>query len=393
MINIKNFFYKYYVIIFLILIYVIYIILLNIYIKNKPIEINTSDKNFDLEIDYNIKNIDYISKIMKLKLLNKLNLLINKKQSFSEWSSTNNIIDINNHKYYFLIYEAVQNNNNNTYICRYVIDKNNIGLSWDDIIKNQLEYFITSKYSTDTNLINNMFNSGNIKEIKTIDYFWGDTLISKIVKKKTFYLSHPEFKDKDGEIINGFVIGIGIDILNLTNKNKIIYNDFIYTSYKIILHLIIIIITIIIYTFNKINNHYPFEKSILFLLLSIIYITVYLRTIEIQNSPDKEIDKVNSVNNGILSASFLISVNIYIISTITKSLSKLIIREISIVFGLALILLCLSIYKTTNYSHINNMIEIRISKQFLFNYCLLLNIYIILTYIFFIFIAKKIKSK
>jgi len=184
MINIKNFFYKYYVIIFLILIYVIYIILLNIYIKNKPIEINTSDKNFDLEIDYNIKNIDYISKIMKLKLLNKLNLLINKKQSFSEWSSTNNIIDINNHKYYFLIYEAVQNNNNNTYICRYVIDKNNIGLSWDDIIKNQLEYFITSKYSTDTNLINNMFNSGNIKEIKTIDYFWGDTLISKIVKKK-----------------------------------------------------------------------------------------------------------------------------------------------------------------------------------------------------------------
>lgn len=208
-----------------------------------------------------------------------------------------------------------------------------------------------------------------------------------------FYLSHPEFTDKDGRKINGFTLSIGVDIINLTHKNEIVYNNYVYLSYKILLYSIIIIILVITYVYNKSNKHYPTEKSVLFLFLSLLYITIYLNTIEVKSDHNKEIDKVNSVDNSILSASFLISVLIYIITTITTSLSKIIIKETSIIFGIAIILLCLSIYKTTNYGYVNKMIKLRASKQFLFNYCILLNIYIIITYIFFIFIAKKIKSQ
>lgn len=188
MVSIQKFFFKYYILLFLILFFIMYVILLNIYINNINkfnIMVSKNDKDFQSFVDYNFKNIDNISKIFKLKLSEKISLLLDKKQSFNEWVKTNNIIIIDNHKYYFLIYEKVQNSDN-AYICRYSMNENYIDISHDDIMKDQMDNVITKKYDIDIKLVDNMFNLGNDKYMGNIDYYWLDTYVNKMAKKKCF---------------------------------------------------------------------------------------------------------------------------------------------------------------------------------------------------------------
>jgi len=98
-----------------------------------------------------------------------------------------------------------------------------------------------------------------------------------------------------------------------------------------------------------------------------------------------EQDKVKDINDGILSISFLVAVNIFIIETLKKFKQKYSLHnESAFLFCLSLVLLLLSLYKKTNYSTINDMRAERIQKQLMFNLSIFINLFILINYLIFV---------
>ena len=121
-----------------------------------------------------------------------------------------------------------------------------------------------------------------------------------------------------------------------------------------------------------------------------IYIIYYSSVYENQNSLAGEANKLNNMDNGVLSASFLVGVNIFIITAIKSSLTNHLNKETSLIFAVSIILLLFSIFRITNYTSLKELIGIRVSSQFLFNYSVLLNSFILINYIIYIFFAKRV---
>jgi hypothetical protein len=98
-----------------------------------------------------------------------------------------------------------------------------------------------------------------------------------------------------------------------------------------------------------------------------------------------EIDKFTSISSGVLSISFLISASIFILSALQKNSNlKNLFQKAAVLFVISFILLLISIFKETNYSNYYNIAQIRVTKQFIFNYTVLLNLFIILNYVMYI---------
>lgn len=356
-------------------------------VKNNPITMNESDKVIAEDIEMNIKNKELITKELTKTLIERIDLLKSGKMSFTEWidyNAKNMFIKINGGEYYIFMYERTNDNKN--FICRFHAKSKYKDLLWTDIIKEQNEQFITTKYNCDPELINEMFNIGQHDKPDFISYFWNDPITNKQIKKHSIFLSHTEDgKDKNDHEYNGFVLGIGYTIENLNTTYQTKY----YKKINII-SLLIVVLTVLGITFLlnnfKIFPKFSNAKTFLFLFGSLIYILYYTNTTESLSCPNVEKDKMDNINSGILSISFLIGVNIFIISTLQHTKTIKLNQETSVIFSVSLLLLMFSIFKITNYSTTDDLIGIRISNQFVFNYSVILNIMIIINYLLFIYL-------
>lgn len=121
------------------------------------------------------------------------------------------------------------------------------------------------------------------------------------------------------------------------------------------------------------------------------YIFMYFKNEDFEATFEVEKEKVNNINNGILSVSFLIGVNIFILNTLEKGKIFYLQKETSLLLVFTLIILIMSTFKTTTYKYVNDLTKVRSQKELLLNYSLILNIFNIFNYAFYIYKSNKSK--
>jgi len=376
-------------------IFTILLIIFHLHAKKKHFNVSKSDKLLNEKIDFTYKNQNSINSVIKIELRKRLNLLFSKKMTYKEWieyNRKNNYILFKGIPYYFFIIERVYVNSNipPDFILRVSEEKKFNDLSWKDALEQIQDYFISTRFNPDPNIFLNLYYSGNEKVINEMDYYWIDPVTTNIIRKKSFYLSHPGFIDNEGNEIDGIIIAIGYSIENISDTYQVKYNDYIFNWAKWVVYFFaIFIIGVILYAQE--SKTVGTIKAVLFLFVSLLYIIIYSNVDENQNSREGEIKKINSIDNGVLSAAFLVGVNIFIISSIKTKLNNHLNKETTFIFAVSLILLLFAIFRYTNYTTLDSMIRVRITSQYLFNYSVLLNAFILINYIIFTILYFKEK--
>ena len=191
------------------------------------------------------------------------------------------------------------------------------------------------------------------------------------------------------------LLGLGYNLLDVTDIYVYNYASVIKKSY-VVLSLILIFISGLLLTNLSSNLNSTILNMFVFMVCPLVYIYFYLFIEETFSSLENENHKLEKIDNGILSVSFLISVNIFIITQ--SSLmnfgmlqKKNLFLQSIIIFSTGLIFLLMSVYKTTDYDTIQEMREVRVSKQLAFNIVLYYNIFMIINYVTMIFYKYKAK--
>lgn len=361
----------------IIFLYILIITFQILYIKLKD-QIFSNKTELDKKIEFNNYYYEEIHQYLYDVLKERVNLLVYGKMSYKEWveyMDKNKIVKFKDHIYYFFVFERGDERDAIKSIIH--ANANYVGLSWTDILKDIAEKFVFLRQTTDPNLIANFFEIGKMG-ITNMNYYWPDPIDTIPVKKESQIVTIPKGKDH-----NELNVGIGIDLENLDKSNIFQYSNFIHLSYLIIISLVTFLISIIILIVT--NKTMSIYKPYIFLILTNFYILYFLTNTEYHGKTETEINKIEQINNGILSVSFLVGVNTFIITSLTKKTNIELFTQSAIIFAISIILLLFSTFKVTDAITIDELIEDRISNQLIFNFSILLNIFVVLNYIVFIF--------
>ena len=126
-----------------------------------------------------------------------------------------------------------------------------------------------------------------------------------------------------------------------------------------------------------------------------MYIFFYLNTNEPYLSDiETEIKRNEGMTTSILGVSFLSGVNIFIMEFIYQNKKEFFI-EITCMFGVSILLLLISIYKTLSKNYLSDLISARITNELVFNLAVFLNGTIIVNFLLYsiFYIYKKKLSK
>ena len=348
------------------------------YIIQQVIIIINNKKPIDNSIKYG--DLDNIKKNIEKNLLYRADLLNSNKMTFDNWVKYNyehDVIKIDNKDFYFFIFQYI--NNQDDFLTLVHANKNYVNLAWKDVMKSQKEYFPFVKEETNEKLIHNMQDLGNLKKINSIKYFWTDPLEKSLIKKESYFMNWYDNNDKKKG-----VIGIGYNTNNILTTNTIDYSNYIHYLNIIILNVIVCLVICVIFF---IMNHKV--KSLIFLSICLLYINDYIQSKELLGSFETENLKVQSINSSILGISFLVGINVFILSSLKKEIKNNLFIESGIIFSMSLMLLLLSMFKITNFMNIRELMEDRISNQLFFNFCILLNLFVIINYVLFIISRSK----
>jgi hypothetical protein len=348
------------------------------YIIQQVIIIINNKKPIDNSIKYG--DLDNIKKNIEKNLLYRADLLNSNKMTFDNWVKYNyehDVIKIDNKDFYFFIFQYI--NNQDDFLTLVHANKNYVNLAWKDVMKSQKEYFPFVKEETNEKLIHNMQDLGNLKKINSIKYFWTDPLEKSLIKKESYFMNWYDNNDKKKG-----VIGIGYNTNNILTTNTIDYSNYIHYLNIIILNVIVCLVICVIFF---IMNHKV--KSLIFLSICLLYINDYIQSKELLGSFETENLKVQSINSSILGISFLVGINVFILSSLKREIKNNLFIESGIIFSMSLMLLLLSMFKITNFMNIRELMEDRISNQLFFNFCILLNLFVIINYVLFIISRSK----
>ena len=90
-----------------------------------------------------------------------------------------------------------------------------------------------------------------------------------------------------------------------------------------------------------------------------------------------------------MSVAFMSSVSIYI-NTKLKKVNHGLYIENSCLFAATIFMLLISSFSSTNYKTITELIQVRVTKQFFFNFAILLNLCIVLNFV--IHLSSNLKT-
>ncbi len=368
-------------------IFVFYIVIVLLQVIYTRYNISKSiSKNIDKQIEFNKENYNELENIFHRVLTERIELLTSGKMKYTEWvdyMNKENTITYKGYSYYFFAWERGKSQTPSGPTFTSIIHTNPkyINMNWDDIYKDVSEIFVFIKQTIDPELIKSFFELGKPNN-QPIKYYWIDPVDLVPVQKVSIIDVVPETKEH-----HELAVGIGIDVVNLDKIDTLYYTNYIHKSYIVLLSLVTLVVSIIIYVFSEPNNRY---KSFLFLVFSNIYITYFLNDKEYNGTPNTEIDKINTINSGMLAVSFLVGVNTYILTQLTKIKEKELFIQSALIFAISIILLLVSSFKITDAITVNNLIEDRISHQMVFNFSILLNIVVVSNYLISV-LRKKIK--
>lgn len=330
-----------------------------------------------------------LSKINNV-LLESLSKLDNDSTKLQEWFddlNKNNIVVFNNNKYYFYVYEKITSDSS-IYPSFQLKVHNSVkflNMMWEDMYENQENNFVFVREKTNKDLLYNMYSSATVndksEENQTlIRYYWTDPINNKLTLKEA--VVH-KWQTEDGRT---GIIGMGYTVKELSDKIKIQYKDFINFHASLSYLVVTGLVTILLLSRNTI-------MALLFFFLALSGFKTYVENAEFIGSTNSENTKTESMNSKILSISFLLGVNIFILNTLEKQYSIKTFSDTAVIFSFSLILILFNIFDDPSSSNVTDIMRERISKQLIFNLSVILNIFIILTYFVHIIKTKKIWNR
>ena len=290
----------------------------------------------------------------------------------------NDIVRINDQKLYIFCYEAIDKEKQKFQL-RVHYDPKYENMMWEDIFASQQENFVFVRETTDKDLIKNMYSLSK-KGNHIMRYYWTDPVTNTLTSKQAIIQNW----EKDGR---SGILGIGYTIRNLSKNNKIKYQDYVNPFVSVCYLVLTGIVSILL-----------IRKSIFigifFFLLSITGFIIYVGMEEFKGSAKSENDKTISMNSMILSISFLLGVNLFILKSLSgdKPRSVKTFSEISILFCSSLVLVLGSILYFSSSSDVSELMQNRISKQLMFILAVILNICIIVAFFIHLFHERKMWS-
>jgi hypothetical protein len=342
--------------------------------------------SLDKQIKFNKENYEELENLFRSVLTERVELLTSGKMKYHEWleyMNKENTITHGGYSYYFFAWERGKSPTSPGSTFTAVVHNNPryINMNWDDIYKEVSEIFVFIKQTIDRQLIKSFFELGK-PDNQTIKYYWIEPTHILPVQKISIVDVIPLTKEH-----NELAVGIGLEVSNLDEIDKLYYTKYIHKSYIALISISTLVISVIIYVFSEAKNRY---KSFLFLVFSNIYLTYFLNNKEYNGTPETEIKKIDNINAGMLAVSFLVGVNTYVLTQLTNSKNKELFIQSALIFAISIILLLISSFKITNAITVNNLIEDRISHQLVFNFSVLLNIVVVSNYLISV-LRKKIK--
>lgn len=344
-----------------------------IFIKNLP---EKKEKESQIMVENKIlssidsKNLKNIKNEIEFKIEKRTKLL--EQESLKDWVDFNkkeNLIYIDKKPYYFFIFKSISDDKNLFQVLAHH-KKKFINMTWNDIYDQQQNNFLFMKEKTNEKLIEQMYMLSKKKknDVIVLRYYWTDPIKNEITLKESII----KYWEKDGE---SGIIGSGYTLMNLSDNIKITYKDYTYHLSSFVYIFMTGFVSILLLKRNII-------LSLTFLIISFFSYIKYENSEEYIGSNDTEMEKNNSINSMLLSLSFLVGVNVFIIKSIQQrtSYKPEHFQEIIVLFTCSVSLILLSIINFSSPNDVDELMSYRISKQLIFNLAVFLNIVIIFTY-------------
>jgi hypothetical protein len=351
------------------------------------------------EIEFNLKNAVELDAFLNKTILKHKDNLKKKYEHYLDWvrdlnKGDNSIVTYKGRKYSIFVYEKTHQieeayTEDVDFISRIAYIPEYYNLAFSDIIQQVNDnHIIFEKLPTGEDLIKNMYNMADTYiGTNTLDYYWISSDSNKVpIKKHSIFTNFKHEVDKDNTIEG--VIGIGYATQSLHDKYSHIYYDRMHTVVKIAISLFIFISTI---GLDFTTKHDHMAKALIFFFTLNLYVCYFMSKINTLSTIGIEEGNVKDLNEGILGIAFLVAVNIFIIDTMSKSNStvkkserKFVYNESALLFCVSLILLLTSMFKSTNYTTVEDIREKSTISQLAFNMAIIVNLFIFLNYLTFI---------
>jgi len=367
------------------IIYIVFFTIVQYYYISYSNKNDSPNKKLDKRIAFNLANSDSIEKTISDGLKKRLDLLKKNgdkdpsKLNFDQWTKYNNdnpfIIYPENKdmKYWIQCWKSIPNTDNENFQLRVYPDKSYLYHTWKDLVEHNQKIFISNHVETDPQLIKKFFLL-NEKPYSIFKFYWYDPVFDRVVERKSIVYTYDDGFGNKGT----FSAGYTVDNINKLNT----YNHFASDSGKWLYYTsllsTILIASIIFYS----NREYPkmaLLKSIIFFSILMIYMTSYFTSYDEFGVFDIEKIKFDGINQGILSMSFMTGISIFILTSM-KSKKSYLYKETSFLLIIVMFTIIATLVKDSSFLKPKDITLSRSIKEFIFNYCISVNLFIIINF-------------
>ena len=365
---------------FLISYFIVLILVQNIYfaynVTNDPfIKLNK-------EIEFNLKNKDFIEELIASDLKDKVNLLKTKTNEtgkpFEEWIKYLNKDPYVYHptfkenKFWIQCYKLIPEGTENFHL-RVYPDETFLNHTFRDLIAYQNSRFLSKHIEPDPNLIKKFYLL-NDKPFSVYQFYTYEPIHDSFVERREIIYRFDDGEGNTGTISSGYIVA---------NIN----NDYTYDHLKgegrqlyFMTILITLFLSFFIFAINSRDKRSSLIKSCVFFTIIMTYITLYFSSHDEYGTFEIEKEKLNNINQGILSMSFMSGISIFILNNIKNDRRKHLYYETSFFLIVVMMTTIASLFKNNQYIKAEEITKIRSTKEFIFNYSLLVNLFIIVNF-------------
>jgi len=338
-------------------------------------------------IEFNLSNESLIEKTISSDLERRLSLLktstdtnTSSKLNYKDWIDMNNNSDLisfgsenKNIDYFIQVWRSIPNTNNEKFVLKVYPDKNWVDHTYDDFLKYINTIHITSNDDIDKDLIKMFFLDG-MEPYSVFKIIWYDSNFNQVVERKEIVYRYDDGFGNKGTISSGFTIRnieeeYTYDHYKRKEMKNLYYSSILFT----------IVFTLMIYLFNIDIPKVAMIKASLFYIIFMSYITYYMSIEDEIGSVEIELKKFENINQGILSMSFMTGLSIFILNSL-KEKKTFLYKESTFLLIVFMIATIVILFKNNAYIYTKDVTVNRVFKEFIFNYCILINIFIIINF-------------
>ena len=344
---------------------------------------NFQSDEIDKKIQYNLENENELEETIVNELNSRVALL--KSMSYNDWIKYNDnapyiFYDTDKeYKYWIQAWRSIPNTD--FFQLKVYPDLKFINHSWHDIVDYNSMQFTSNHFDYDKDLIKKFMLSGE-KPYSTFQFYTYDPVYHHLVQRKEFVIP---YDDGDG---NRGTISSGYDVKNVNEsytfdhfRNPTCLQLYIGSVF------LTIFLTLMIYFFNSDNESIAMTKATIFYTIFMLYISYYMTIDDELGTVEIELKKLEGVSQGILSLSFMTGLSIFILNTIKNK--SFLYRETTFLLIVYMISIIIILFKNNAYNRLEDITNYRIMKEFGFNYCILINMFIVINFGINVFTEKK----